>query len=208
MRRRSKGACGQAGALRWSGRLRRLPGDAHPHGLASNSLRALRALRSNSDAEFDDDAHCARGHAGCASQRPTGAPQPARTPLCPRLRWFAKVEHHGGGERQGAPGGGRCVGRREAQARGRRAQRALLSDSPQLFERSACRARSEFCSAASGRASQRSQCSRPLQPAPPPGAACRVAQQRPLTIDSNETIAGQSAAHPITEVTSTARPHP
>jgi len=112
------------------------------------------------------------------------APQ-RRTPACPH----PALQHHLWRSKRGllvarhpwccAAGGsqrGRCVWRREAQAWGRRAQRASSSCSPQLFERSASRARSEFCGATPSRASQRSRRSRPPQSAPPPAAACRAAR--------------------------------
>ncbi|MGL6108810.1 MAG: hypothetical protein ACRC2B_01795, partial [Rubrivivax sp.] len=57
---------GQATTLRFGGRLRRLPCDAPNPGLAHNSLRALRALRSNKCAKSEVEARCARGQGRCA----------------------------------------------------------------------------------------------------------------------------------------------
>ena len=58
----------------------------------------------------------------------------------------------------------RCVGRRGAQIRGRRAQRASSTCSRRLFERSAGTARSEFCRATPNRAPQRSRRAAPTAP--------------------------------------------
>jgi len=128
-----------------------------------NSLRSLRSLRSNSGAESVMEARCARGHEPCASRRLPGAPRPARTRLCCCGSGFPRREH-----RSVAAGGarwGRFLGRRGAQAWGRRAQRASLSDSPHLFERSERSERSELCGATPGRAPQRSRRAAPTAPA-------------------------------------------
>ncbi len=65
-----------------------------------------------------------------------GLEGPITPPSAPRRRRSA------GGARQG-----RIVGRREAQDWGRRAQRASMTDSPHLFERSERSERSESCGA-------------------------------------------------------------
>lgn len=97
-----------------------------------------------------------------------------------------------------AAAAGACLGchweRREAQGRGRRAQRASKTDSPQLSERSALGARSEFCGATLPRASQRSRPSgRPLPPAPRAGPRCSGAHE--TGADSNTTEHLTSAAN-------------
>ena len=121
-----------------------------------NSLRSLRSLRSDTCDESDIDSRCARGHEPCASRRSRGALQPARTRLCGDAGGVPSEDHQpcraAGGARRG-----RFVWRREAQAWGRRAQRASSTDSSQVSERRERSERSELCDATPGRASQ---CSR------------------------------------------------
>ena len=97
-----------------------------------------------------------------------------------------------------AAAAGACSGclweRREAQGRGRRAQRASKTDSPQLSERSAHGARSEFCGATLPRASQRSRPSgRPLPLAARAGPRCSGAQE--TDTDSDAIASLTSAAY-------------
>jgi len=151
-----------AGRLRHTGEavaaMRRLPCDAQARGRRPNSLRALRALRSNKGRQSDHEARYARGHAPCASRRLAGAPQPARTRLgnsmvgAPTVKdapsasqptsslcrgWRSPARATCGTAAAGGPGPG---------AR----QRASSSDSQSLSERSARRARSEFGCAGPG----------------------------------------------------------
>ena len=142
------------------------PGSVHrARGPSHNSLRSLRSLRSDKCAESVNEARCARGHEPCASRRLSGAPRrPARPRLCGGIGCSRSNTNH----RFSAAGGirwGRFVGRRGAQARGRRAQRASLSDSAHLSERSERSERSELCDATPGRAPQ---CSRSEAETAPP----------------------------------------
>ena len=122
-------------------------------GMGALSLASLFGGFRTPSARSEDNSRCARGHEPCASRRPRGAPRPARTRLCrggfgPRYKHPSRCLAAGGARR------GRFLWRRAAQAWGRRAQRASLSDSPRLFERSERSERSEFCGATPGRASQ------------------------------------------------------
>jgi len=76
------------------------------------------------------------------------------------------VDFAAGGSRQG-----RFVGRREARAWGRRAQRASWTDSPRLFDHSEQSERRELRGATPGRASQ---WSRRKAPTAPPESPWRV----------------------------------
>ena len=145
---------------------------------SQNSLRALRALRSDNRDESEDNSRCARGREPCASRRRRCPPRPTRTRLHHRWTAFGHERKHrsdgAGGARRG-----RILWRREAQARGRRAQRALSTDSAQLSERSARRARSEFCAATPGRASQRSRRTAPTATACA-HAGCRLLRDKKI----------------------------
>ena len=71
--------------------------------------------------------------------------------------------------------------------------RASTSDSPQLFERNEQSEWSEFCGTTSGRAPQRSRCTRrPPQHEPLPGIACRAA--RPTRPTGTSRTAGSGDA--------------
>lgn len=67
-----------AAALRWGGRLRRLPCGACANGPRQNSLHSLRSLRSDSCRESDHEAGLSFGRPAarprCAPRHPTGAP--------------------------------------------------------------------------------------------------------------------------------------
>ena len=143
--RQSRARTGRCASLERSSLRADCPAMLGPVSPARNSLRSLRSLRSNNRAESDHDSRCARGHEPCASRRPRGAARPVRARLC------RGVASHAIRKRCSAAGAarrGRCVGRRGAQVRGRRAySRASLSDSPRLFERSERSERSEFCGA-------------------------------------------------------------
>ncbi len=78
----------------------------------------------------------------------------------------------------GATRSGRIVGRREAQDWGRRAQRASMTDSPHLFERSERSERSESCGATPVRASQWSRRVSDDRPTMSPCRAPPVASRR------------------------------
>ena len=132
----------------------------------------LCALRSNRRDESVDEARCARGRKPCATRRPRGAPSPGPTRLGKGSGGGAPVSgalvqsdtigvplwacHLLYRLALGGVGWGRSLWRREAQGRGRHAQRASSSCSPQLSERREQRERSEFCGAPPARASQRS----------------------------------------------------
>ena len=127
---------------------RRLHCDARSGVAPQNSLRELRSLRSNKRGESDNEARCARRPRPCASRRhrnrPCRVPPAAISTTEFRVgrvaRWFGK----GAG---GQPAARLCAAE-ERRARGPRAQRASLSDSPRLFERSSRSERSEFCGGA------------------------------------------------------------
>jgi len=113
-----------------------------------NSLRELRSLRSDNRGESDNEARFARRPRACAARRsrnrPCQVPPAASSTTELRVgraaRWFGK----GAG---GQPAARLCAAE-ERRARGPRAQRASLSDSPRLFERSERSSRSEFCGGA------------------------------------------------------------
>ncbi len=129
---------------------RQLHSNAQAGVARQNSLRALLALRSNNRREFDHEARCARRPRPCASRRPRDRPH--RVPTAASAK--------GGGlpgsfEVNPAPRDDVCKDASEAVAarlgsaetrrsQGRARQRASLSDSAWLLERSARRARSEF----------------------------------------------------------------
>ncbi len=147
----------------------RLRCDAHAGVAPQNSLRALCALRSDSCGEHVDEARCACLPRPCASRRHRGRPQ--RTAPSASLYKMRCVKL---GEpmtllrssaltvgappalqpRRIGPCAGAPLGRRVAQGLRPRAQRALLTDSSQLSERSAQSARSEFCDGPHERATQ------------------------------------------------------
>jgi len=114
-------------------------------------------LRSNSGAESVNEARCARGHEPCAPQRFR-----RRATACPgaplRDSGTSWTKNKSRCLAAGGTRWGRLLWRREAQARGRRAQRASSTDSSPLFERSERSERSEFGDATSGRASECSRC--------------------------------------------------
>jgi len=129
------------------GTARRLRCDARPGFASQNSLRALRALRSGNRDESVHEARCARRPRACASRRHTQHPHrapPAAWHRCLRSRKTA----HGCLQRCVRVGCGVHVRCREAQGLRPRAQRELSTDSSRLPERSARRARSEFCDGA------------------------------------------------------------
>ena len=116
-------------------------------GVASpNSLRALRALRSNSRDESDHEARCARRLKASASRRHRSHPRRAPPGALPRL-WSSRRQR-AFQQRCVRAGCSAPVGRTAAEGSRPRAQRELSSDSSQLFERSARSARSEFCDGA------------------------------------------------------------
>jgi len=105
------------------------------------------------------------GHGSCASRHRIGAPQPARVRPCgtygatrrEQPRTAVRVcfgENNERSKGRGWADGRAPVRRREAQGLRPRAQRASSSCLSQLFERSARRARSEFCDRSQDRASQ------------------------------------------------------
>ena len=130
----------------------------------------VRCVQTNGDKSVVD-ARCARGHTPCDARRLRGAAQPARARLCSHRGVFSANTNTRGlrgrccpagrfgwrragepgrkqssglflpGERPGLWPGAACIG----QGRGRRAQRASLSDSPRLSEHREHSERSEFC---------------------------------------------------------------
>ena len=138
-----------------------------------NSLRSLRSLRSNSRAESDHEARCARGHETSASRRRKGALPAAR----PRLRrgsgGIRSASHQGGPRGRRYPAGAISGATRSA---GQGSARA--SALRQLTRRKCLNAANEVSSAARPRCEQRSAVGaqrRPPQHEPLPGAACRDA---------------------------------
>jgi hypothetical protein len=112
-----------------------------------NSLRALRALRSDKRSESDVDARCAR-RAECSAprrhrNRPHRVPPAAQHGL-----WFSTQTQRASPQRRVRAGRSAPLGRRAAQGSWPRAQRELSSDSSHLFERSERSDRSELCDGA------------------------------------------------------------
>ena len=70
---------------RWT---RRLPCGARGRGASHNSLRALRALRSDRCDENVDEARCARRPCRCAPRRPTNRPRRV-PPAAPLGLWYS-----------------------------------------------------------------------------------------------------------------------
>jgi hypothetical protein len=169
---------------------RRCPARAHavavaaarsPHcaarsGVASqNSLRSLRSLRSNS---CDESVHEAR-----AARVPTPALRCSSPPKSPPPGSACREVHGGGGSMQTAPpcqqrrvraGRGAPLRRRGAQGSWPRAQRASITDSSQLFERSERSEHSEFCDGPGDRAPQGSRCAAPTASAKRRGLPARA----------------------------------
>ena len=132
---------------------RRLRCDARSGVASQNSLRALRALRSNNRDEHDHEARCARRPQACASRRPTQRPHRvppgAQTSSLTSGRTPPRCLQRPVRAGRGAP-----VQRRGAQGLRPRAQRESSSNSARLSERSARKARSEFRDGPQGRAPQ------------------------------------------------------
>jgi hypothetical protein len=145
------------------------PGSLRRSSVASqNSLRSLRSLRSDSCDESDHEARCARRLKTCALRRPTNLPRRAAPG---GMRWRCVLPHMPTPVQQrrvradwGAP-----RRRRAAQGWWPRAQRASLTDSAQLFERSERSERSEFCAGPRGRAAQGSRRAAPTATVKRPG---------------------------------------
>jgi hypothetical protein len=118
----------------------RVPCAARPTRPAQNSLRSLRSLWSNSCAESDVEARCARASSGCAARRLLrGSSLTAETANSPMQQpAIAGCVFDIG--YLGAP----LLNRREAQKPRARAQHASRTDSRRLFERSERSERSEF----------------------------------------------------------------
>ena len=161
-------------SLRRSAGYRRLRCGARSCGPSPNSLRSLRSAAFRQAATSQStNALRAGPQALCSS------PPQRRPPACPdaplRRRWSPSVERlptvllAAGGTRQG-----RFLGRRGAERMGRRAQRASITDSRALLERSERSERSEFDRATHARAPQRSRRTRrPPEHESLPGTACR-----------------------------------
>ena len=154
----SKGASGQAGGLHFGGRLG--TADCLPVlSLAArrrNSLRALRALRSNSRRQVSSRS--------ALRVRATSLPllsAEEAPPVLPERTFAEPSAVFGESTTQGSARGGRhpagaISGAARSAGSWSARLRASISDSPRLFERSARRARSEFCGATLDRAPQRS----------------------------------------------------
>ncbi len=95
------------------------------------------------------------GRKPCAPRRSTGAPGPLPPGLCGWGGVFERYALRPISLAASPDQGAQSQRLREAQTDGRRAQRASSADWSRLFERSACRARSELRDATVGRASQR-----------------------------------------------------
>ena len=140
----------QAGAV---GAARRLRCGARSSVALQHPLRSLRSLRSDNCNESDHEARCARRLKTCAPRRPTNRPQRAapgallRRCLLPHMPPAVQQRRVRAG--WGAPGR-----RRAAQGSWPRAQRASLTDSAQLFERSERSERSEVCAGPRDRAAE------------------------------------------------------
>jgi len=165
--RRGKGAPGQSAALRCGGRR------CASTPLRCSNPRPRRATRSapcgrcaQTGAPSLMTRRAARaGRGSCASRHRIGAPRPARARPCgthgavrrEQPRTAVRVcfgENNERSKGRGWADGRAPVRRRDAQGLRPRAQRASSSCLSQLFERSARRARSEFCDRSQDRASQ------------------------------------------------------
>ena len=158
-----------AGAV---GAARRLRCGARSSVASQNSLRSLRSLRSNNCDESDHEARCARRPRTCVPRRPTNRPRRAALGAMPR-RFDLGHAPPPVQQRRVRAGWGAPGRRRAAQGSWPRAQRASLTDSAQLFERSERSERSEFCAGPRDRAAQGSRraapttsVKRPSLPAP------------------------------------------
>jgi len=195
--RRGKGYPAGAHAVA-VGAARRLHCDARSRVAPQNSLRSLRELRSNNRGESDNEARCARRPWPCASRRHRNRPcrvPPAASSTTELLarqepRWFGK----GAG---GLPAARLCAAEKR-RARGPRAQRASLSDSPRLFERSERSSRSEFCGGATRPSSEPGHGTGP--------AACFVPGERPGACRRQGSAGNPRAARASSEAPTAARP--
>ncbi len=114
------------------------------------------------------------GREPCAPRRLIGAPQAARSALAePTGACHLSAGHHRFSAAGAAPRG-RLGSRRGTQRRGRRAQRASLTDSSPLSGRNERSEWREFGDAPPARVPQGSRRSRPTPQEPPRGRACRV----------------------------------
>ena len=115
-----------------------------------NSLRELRSLRSDNRGESDNEARFARRPRACAARRSRNRPcqVPPAASSTTELRVGRQREPQWFGKGAGGQPAARLCAAEKRRARGPRAQRASLSDSPRLFERSSRSERSEFCGGA------------------------------------------------------------
>ena len=176
--------------LRCGGRLRRLPCSALPCGAPQNSLRALRALRSNNCGGSVDEARCARHRRTCALRRHRGAPRPARTRLCSTtcgVRRGGSSSHAtpGVARQAAASGGAVCGGEKRRHGVGARsalrlhARRSCSSAAPAgRVASSAARPQAEHRSGV-GAADRHSQRHRRLPPAAPRGTLNKDVRFKP-----------------------------
>ena len=131
--------------------------DALAGGAPQNSLRALRALRSNSCGEHVDEARCACLPRPCASRRRRDRPCGLAPGASQKQRWCAHRGTPKASQQSDARGHsdwGAPLERRVAQNARPRAQRASSSDLSRLFERRARSAQSELRDGPGGRATQ------------------------------------------------------
>ena len=155
----------QTGAV---GAARRLRCGTRPGVASRNSLRALRALRSDSRDESDHEARFARLPRACVPRRPTHRPRRA-APGALHRRLVLRQVPPTPQQRRVRAGWGAPGRRRAAQGSRPRAQRASLTDSPRLFERSERSERSEFRGGPRDRAAQGSRRAAPAASVKRPG---------------------------------------
>jgi hypothetical protein len=141
-RRHPPGA--HAGAV---GAARRLHCAARAGVAPQNSLRELRSLRSDTRGESVHEARAT--HASPPKSPPAGTACRSGTTAARVLRRPPSVL-----QSRVRPGSGALRRRREAQGLRPRAQRASITDSPRVIERSERSSRSEFCGGPQARASQ------------------------------------------------------
>ena len=177
------------------GAARRLRCSARSSVALQHSLRSLRSLRSDNCNESDNEARCARRLKTCAPRRPTSRPRRAapgallRRCLLPHMPPAVQQRRVRAG--WGAPGR-----RRAAQGSWPRAQRASLTDSAQLFERSERSERSEFRAGPRTREAQGSRRAAPAASVKRPGLPGPTFAEPALARAANGTAAASRQALP------------
>ena len=168
------------------GAARRLHCDARSGVAPQNSLRSLRELRSDNRGESDNEARCARRPRPCASRRRRNRPCQGPPAANSTTELFARQEPRCLGKGAGGQPAARLCAAEKRRARGPRAQRASLSDSPRLFERSERSSRSEFCGGATRPSIAGNPRAARASSEAPPAARPRLCSRQPTRADASE----------------------